>query len=69
MQVVRLNPAPTTWREVLEEFILRKQAEGASKRTLDDYREHVTPFFAEHPTCCASFTCGPSSSTALRKAT
>lgn len=51
MQVLRLNPVPTTWQEALEEFILRKQAEGASRRTLDDYREHVTRFFAQYPTC------------------
>ena|GEM_PF-5216081 len=51
MQVLRLNPAPTTWEEALQEFILRKQAEGASKRALDDYRKHVTRFFAEYSTC------------------
>jgi len=51
MQVLRLNPAPTTWQEALEEFILRKQAEGASQRTLDDYHKHVTRFFAKYPTC------------------
>lgn len=51
MQVLRLNPSPTTWREALKEFILRKQAEGVSERTMSDYRAHVTRFFAKHPDC------------------
>ncbi|MCF6096453.1 site-specific integrase [Thermovorax subterraneus] len=49
MQVLRLNPAPATWKEALEEFLFKKQAEGISKRTIEDYQEHVARFFTQYP--------------------
>ncbi|MGB9860161.1 MAG: site-specific integrase, partial [Moorellaceae bacterium] len=39
------------WQEALQEFLFKKQAEGNSPRTLDDYHRHVTRFFSLHPNC------------------
>jgi integrase len=41
--------APLTWEEVLEEFLLQKQAEGKAERTIRDYRNHVKAFFSNQP--------------------
>jgi site-specific recombinase XerD len=38
-----------SWEEVLEEFILVKQAEGRAWRTIDDYRSHIRRFFIQYP--------------------
>ncbi|MGI9953548.1 tyrosine-type recombinase/integrase [Moorellaceae bacterium AZ2] len=35
--------------DALEEFLLAKQADGISQRTLDDYRSHVTAFLKASP--------------------
>lgn len=40
---------PTSWQEALRLFLLHKQAEGKSERTLQDYENHVTRFFSRHP--------------------
>lgn len=40
---------PATWREVLEEFSLNKQAEARAARTIKDYRAHVAAFFEAEP--------------------
>ena len=36
---------PKTWEEYFEEFLLQKQIEGLSPRTLEDYRYHINHFF------------------------
>ncbi|MQL54012.1 tyrosine-type recombinase/integrase [Desulfofundulus thermobenzoicus] len=40
---------PATWEEALQQFIWWKQGEQKSKRTIEDYRYHVTRFFTNHP--------------------
>lgn len=40
-----------SWEAVVEEFLLTKQAEGRSPRTLGDYRRHLLKFFSENPDC------------------
>jgi site-specific recombinase XerD len=40
---------PATWEEALQQFLWWKQAQGVSKRTVDDYKLHVTMFFKRHP--------------------
>ncbi|MBC7106969.1 MAG: hypothetical protein H5T97_13650 [Firmicutes bacterium] len=40
---------PAAWQEALREFLLWKQAAGASPRTLEDYRERVGQFYRQHP--------------------
>ena len=42
------NDIPT-WEEALEDFLNLKGAEGRAKRTLYDYRKHVTRFFTLFP--------------------
>lgn len=49
MQVLRLDAKKISWQEALQEFILKKQAEGKSERTISDYRNFVRRFFAEYP--------------------
>ena len=34
-----------SWEQVLDFFLLFKQSQGLSDRTLDDYRHHVPRFF------------------------
>lgn len=40
---------PSTWREALSEFILTKQAEGISQRTVQDYQYHISLLFTRYP--------------------
>jgi site-specific recombinase XerD len=39
---------PATWEEALRQFLWWKQ-EGVSKRTVEDYKLHVTMFFKRYP--------------------
>ena len=50
MPVVKISPhlSSPPWDVALEEFLLHKQAEGREKRTLDDYRYHLTKFLSAH---------------------
>lgn len=48
-KVVRLNQRVADLRHALEEFLLFRQASGAAKRTLDDYRYHVGAFLKASP--------------------
>lgn len=41
--------APATWEKALEQFLWWKQGEQKSKRTIEDYRYHVTRFFTCYP--------------------
>jgi site-specific recombinase XerD len=41
--------AKCEWEEVLGEFLLLKQAQGLSKTTLNDYKDHVRRFFKRFP--------------------
>jgi len=43
-RLAKLNPKVMDLSQALEEFLLAKQADGISKRTLDDYRYHVETF-------------------------
>lgn len=45
-----------TWQDLLEEFILVKEAEGRSARTIHDYRFHVERFFNRFPHVLESYT-------------
>jgi len=40
---------PATWEEALQQFLSWKQGEQKSKRTIEDYRYHVTQFFKHFP--------------------
>ncbi|MCL6447854.1 MAG: tyrosine-type recombinase/integrase [Armatimonadetes bacterium] len=40
---------PATWEEALQQFLFWKQGEQKSKRTIEDYRYHVTQFFKHFP--------------------
>lgn len=40
---------PATWEEALQQFLWWKQAQGVSKRTVEDYKLHVTMFFKRYP--------------------
>ncbi|HHV63227.1 MAG TPA: tyrosine-type recombinase/integrase [Firmicutes bacterium] len=40
---------PSTWQEALSEFILFKQAQGASPRTVEDYEYHIRLLFTRYP--------------------
>jgi hypothetical protein len=48
-RVAKLNPKVCDLSLALEEFLLAKQADGISQRTLDDYRFHVETFLKVHP--------------------
>ncbi|CAB3391684.1 tyrosine-type recombinase/integrase [Kyrpidia spormannii] len=37
----------TNWRDVLDEFLLIRRAEGLAERTLRDYRDHIPAFFKD----------------------
>lgn len=43
------------WQDVLEEFILAKEAEGKRPRTIHDYRFHVERFFKHFPQAWKSY--------------
>lgn len=43
------NRLPQTWEEALTDFLLWKQAQKVSSRTLRDYREHIMRFFRRFP--------------------
>ncbi|MGB9660859.1 MAG: tyrosine-type recombinase/integrase [Moorellaceae bacterium] len=43
-RLAKLNPKVVDLSQALEEFLLYKQADGISQRTLDDYRYHVETF-------------------------
>lgn len=47
--VVQLRKKPASWQEVVEDFLSWKQAEGRSKRTVQDYRDTLRLFFTRHP--------------------
>jgi site-specific recombinase XerD len=48
--VVRINaPETSQWQSVTASFILYKQVSGLSARTIQDYSEHLTSFFSQHP--------------------
>ncbi len=47
--VVLFQEKFASWEEALEAFILFRKAEGYSKRTIKDYRYHITRFFKEYP--------------------
>lgn len=40
---------PKTWEEAREGFIIWKQAQGLSERTIKDYHYHVSNFFKHYP--------------------
>ena len=40
---------PATWEEALQQFLWWKQAQGLSKRTVEDYKPHVTMFYKRYP--------------------
>lgn len=40
---------PATWEEALQQFLWWKQAQGLSKRTVEDYKLHVTMFYKRYP--------------------
>ncbi len=45
-KVLRINKELTeTWEEALKQFLWWKQAQEMSKRTIEDYKLHVTMFF------------------------
>lgn len=49
-RLVKLNESRTvSWEQALEEFLLRKKAEGKSERTIKDYGYHVRGFFKRYP--------------------
>ncbi len=49
-KVLKLHKdTPATWEEALKQFLWWKQGEQVSKRTIEDYRYHVTRFFTCHP--------------------
>lgn len=43
------NEKFASWEEVLELFIFFRKTEGYSKRTIEDYRYHITHLFKEWP--------------------
>ena len=48
-KIVLFNEKFASWEEALEAFILFRKAEGYSKRTIEDYRYHITHLFKECP--------------------
>lgn len=44
-----------TWEDAFQEFLLTKQAEGRSERTIKDYKSHITKFFEECPDAWPNF--------------
>jgi|GEM_PF-139328 site-specific recombinase XerD len=48
-KIVLFNEKFASWEEALEAFILFRKAEGYSKRTIEDYRYHITHLFKERP--------------------
>lgn len=38
-----------SWREALKSFLFFKQAQGVSKTTIDDYKQHINRFFERFP--------------------
>lgn len=40
---------PATWEEALQQFLFWKQGEQKSKRTIEDYRYHISRFFKLFP--------------------
>lgn len=49
-KLVKITPEiSNNWKEVFEDFILFKQAQGLAKRTIDDYMFHIPKFFKEYP--------------------
>jgi integrase len=52
-RVLRINKEQKeqneTWDEALQLFLWWKQAQGVSKRTVEDYKLHVTMFFKRYP--------------------
>lgn len=49
-RIVKLQESRTvSWDCALEEFLLRKKAEGKSERTIKDYGYHVRTFFKRYP--------------------
>ncbi len=48
-KIVLFNEKFASWEEALEAFILFRKAEGYSKRTIEDYRYHITHLFQERP--------------------
>lgn len=53
--LVELPRHRVNWRDVLEEFILAKEAEGIRPRTVFDYRFHVERFFRRFPHAWESY--------------
>lgn len=47
----RTEQRVSSWEETFKGFIFWKQAQGVSKTTLNDYRQHVTRFFTRYPDC------------------
>ena len=39
-----------TWKDVMEEFLSLRRAQGAAPRTREGYRENITAFFRRYPT-------------------
>lgn len=49
-RVLRIDKRlPDTWQDALGDFLTRKQGQGIAPRTLNDYKEYVTRFFARYP--------------------
>ncbi|MDK2887931.1 MAG: integrase/recombinase XerD [Thermoanaerobacter sp.] len=49
-KVLRIRKdVPATWGEALQQFLLWKQGEQKSKRTIEDYRYHISRFFKLFP--------------------
>lgn len=49
-KVLRINKKlPDTWQDALQDFLRWKQAQGVSKRTIEDYHLHITLFFRRFP--------------------
>ncbi len=53
-EVVRLQKQEKDWRAWLEDFLLQKEIEGVSGRTLRDYHYHVERFFSGIENFCES---------------
>ena len=41
--------APATYEAALEQFLIWKKAQGISKQTMKDYKEHVSRVFRRYP--------------------
>lgn len=48
-KIMNAKQTNVTWQEALKGFLFFKQAQGISKTTADDYKQHISRFFERFP--------------------